>query len=92
MNFVIFPMFFASSALYPLWKMREGSLWLYYLCLYNPFTYAVELIRFAFYLQVNWMALGVVTGCLVAFLALSFWAYDPSFGIQQRKIAAPVTG
>ena len=33
MNFVIFPMFFASSALYPLWKMREGSLWLYYLCL-----------------------------------------------------------
>ena len=26
MNFVIFPMFFLSSALYPLWKMREGSL------------------------------------------------------------------
>ncbi len=23
MNFVIFPMFFASSALYPLWRMRE---------------------------------------------------------------------
>jgi len=51
MNFVIFPMFFASSALYPLWKMREGSLWLYYICLYNPFTWAVELIRFAFYLE-----------------------------------------
>ena len=29
MNFVIFPMFFASSALYPLWQMREASLWLY---------------------------------------------------------------
>jgi ABC-2 type transport system permease protein len=82
-------MFFASSALYPLWKMREGSLWLYNLCLYNPFTYAVELIRFAFYLQVNWLALGVVTGCLVAFLGLSVWAYNPSFGIQQRKAAAP---
>ena len=68
MNFVIFPMFFASSALYPLWKMREGSLWLYYLCLYNPFTYAVELIRFAFYLEVNWQALGVVGGCLAVFL------------------------
>jgi ABC-2 type transport system permease protein len=92
MNFVIFPMFFASSALYPLWKMREGSLWLYYLCLWNPFTYAVELIRFAFYLQVNWQALGVVGGCLLGFLALSFWAYDPSFGIQQRKVTAPVTG
>ena len=25
MNFVIFPMFFASSALYPLWRVQEGS-------------------------------------------------------------------
>ena len=25
MNFVIFPMFFASSALYPLWQVRESS-------------------------------------------------------------------
>ena len=60
MNFVIFPMFFASSALYPLWKMREGSLTLYYICLYNPFTWAVELIRFSFYLKMNWEALAVV--------------------------------
>jgi ABC-2 type transport system permease protein len=69
--------------------MREGSLWLYYMCLYNPFTYAVELIRFALYLQINWQALGVVTACLILFLTLSFWAYDPSRGIQQRKVAAP---
>ena len=88
MNFVIFPMFFASSALYPLWKMREGSLWLYYICLYNPFTWAVELIRFAFYLQINWEALGIVAACTLLFLALSVWAYDPSFGIQQRKVGA----
>jgi ABC-2 type transport system permease protein len=88
MNFVIFPMFFASSALYPLWKMREGSLWLYYLCLYNPFTWAVELIRFAFYLQINWQALGIVGACMLLFLALSVWAYDPSVGIHQRKVAA----
>ncbi|MBC8019574.1 MAG: multidrug ABC transporter permease, partial [Methyloceanibacter sp.] len=78
----------ASSALYPLWKMREGSLWLYYLCLYNPFTWAVELIRFAFYLQINWQALGIVGACTLLFLALSVWAYDPSFGIQQRKVVA----
>ncbi len=89
MNFVIFPMFFASSALYPLWKMREGSLTLYYVCLYNPFTWAVELIRFAFYLKVNWEALGIVAGCTVVFLALSVWAYDPSRGILQRKATAP---
>src|SRR5207302_5059067 len=25
LNFVIFPMFFASSALYPLWRVREAS-------------------------------------------------------------------
>jgi ABC-2 type transport system permease protein len=92
MNFVIFPMFFASSALYPLWKMKEGSLWLYYVCLYNPFTWAVELIRFAFYLEVNWQALGIVVGCTALFLALSFWAYDPAVGIQQRKAAAPAAG
>ena len=29
MNFVIFPMFFASSALYPLWRLREASEALY---------------------------------------------------------------
>src|SRR5207244_3913141 len=43
MNFVIFPMFFASSALYPLWRVREGSPALYYVCQFNPFTHAVEL-------------------------------------------------
>ncbi|MGH6791569.1 MAG: ABC transporter permease [Methyloceanibacter sp.] len=92
MNFVIFPMFFASSALYPLWKMREGSIWLYYIALYNPFTWAVELIRFALYRELNGTALAVVVGCLVVFLVLSVWAYDPSRGIQQRKVAVPVTG
>jgi len=51
MNFVIFPMFFASSALYPLWKMSESSLWLYRICLANPFTHAIELIRYALYGQ-----------------------------------------
>jgi len=52
MNFVIFPMFFASSALYPLWRVQEGSPWLATVCRLNPFTYSVELIRFAFYEQV----------------------------------------
>ena len=50
MNFVMFPMFFFSSALYPLWKLREGgSEALYCISLVNPFTHAVELIRFALY-------------------------------------------
>ncbi len=53
MNFVIFPMFFASSALYPLWRIREGSPFLYELARINPFTHAVELIRFALYGEIG---------------------------------------
>ncbi|MDX2309626.1 MAG: ABC transporter permease [Hyphomicrobium sp.] len=53
MNFVIFPMFFASSALYPLWRIKEGSPLLYEIAKLNPFTHAVELIRFALYGQVG---------------------------------------
>lgn len=60
MNFVIFPMFFMSSALYPLWKIRESSEILYLICQYNPFTYGVELIRFALYQQANTTALLVM--------------------------------
>ena len=60
MNFVIFPMFFASSALYPLWRVQEGSPLLYYVCRFNPFTHAVELIRFALYGQANWISLAIV--------------------------------
>jgi ABC-2 type transport system permease protein len=53
MNFVIFPMFFASSALYPLWRIREGSPFLYELARINPFSHAVELIRFALYGEIG---------------------------------------
>ena len=85
MNFVIFPMFFASSALYPLWRMRESSVLLYDICRANPFTYAVELIRFALYGEVNWLALGVVVGVGAAFLAAALYAYDPSKGLIARR-------
>ena len=63
MNFVIFPMFFASSALYPLWRLRESSVLLHDIAAANPFTHAVELIRFALYVQVNVLSLAVVVGC-----------------------------
>jgi ABC-2 type transport system permease protein len=84
MNFVIFPMFFASSALYPLWRVQEGSPWLYYVCLFNPFTHAVELIRFALYGQTNWISLAVVGGCTAAFMIGAIYAYDPSRGLIRR--------
>jgi ABC-2 type transport system permease protein len=85
MNFVIFPMFFASSALYPLWRVREGSLFLYNLCELNPFTHAVELVRFALYEQVNWVSLAVVGGCTTLFMLGAILAYDPSRGLLARR-------
>jgi ABC-2 type transport system permease protein len=88
MNFVIFPMFFASSALYPLWRVREASPLLYYVCQFNPFTHAVELVRFALYGQVNWVSLAVVVGCTAAFMIGAILAYDPSRGFIARRGAA----
>jgi ABC-2 type transport system permease protein len=85
MNFVIFPMFFASSALYPLWKMLESSVVLYWICALNPFTYAVELVRFALYEKINWLALAVVFMCTLVFLAAAVVGYDPQRGLLSRK-------
>ena len=78
MNFVIFPMFFLSSALYPLWKMAESSELLHDICAANPFTHAVELIRFALYMQWNGSALGWTLLATAIFLALAIWGYDPA--------------
>ena len=85
MNFVIFPMFFASSALYPLWRVKESSPFLYYVCEANPFTHATELIRFALYGKVEWVSLLVVAGCAVVFLCGAIIAYDPSRGFLARR-------
>ena len=85
MNFVIFPMFFASSALYPLWRIQQSSELLYDICRFNPFTHAVELIRFALYGQIEWTALAVVAGCSLVFLILAVFAYDPSTGLTARR-------
>src|SRR6516165_4516761 len=89
MNFVMFPMFFFSSALYPLWRLRDGgSEVLYYVSLVNPFTYAVELIRFALYGELNVMAMLVVAGATVLFFLLAVLGYDPQRGLI-RRVAAP---
>jgi ABC-2 type transport system permease protein len=85
MNFVIFPMFFASSALYPLWRIREASPLLFEICRLNPFTYAVELIRFALYGEVDTVSLAVVVGCTIVFLAAAVFAYNPSKGLIARR-------
>ena len=85
MNFVIFPMFFASTALYPLWRMAESSTLLHDICAVNPFTHAVELLRFALSGQINPLSLAVVTGCLIVFFAGAVFMYDPSKGLWARR-------
>lgn len=94
MNFVIFPMFFMSSALYPIWKLRESSPFLALLAELNPFTHAVELIRFALYGQVgpalengntDFTHVYVVVGCTLVFLGAAIFAYNPSKGLIARR-------
>jgi ABC-2 type transport system permease protein len=85
MNFVIFPMFFASSALYPLWRIKESSPLLYEICRMNPFTHAVELIRFALYGQIAQTSLAIVLGFTTFFLAAAIYAYNPSKGLLGRR-------
>jgi ABC-2 type transport system permease protein len=88
MNFVIFPMFFMSSALYPIWKMRESSQWLAEICQVNPFTHAVELIRFALYSSVNLVSLGVVLIGGAVFFMSAVWSYNPARRFRAARTAA----
>ncbi|MAE22957.1 MAG: multidrug ABC transporter permease, partial [Pseudomonas sp.] len=84
MNFVIFPMFFLSSALYPLWKMRESSEWLYWLCAANPFTHAVELVRNALYLRLHVEALLICAGLTVLLTLLAVASFNPQHAALRK--------
>jgi ABC-2 type transport system permease protein len=84
MNFVIFPMFFISTALYPLWKLQEsGAEVVFQLATYNPFTHVVKLIRFALYGQFNAVSFGVVLASGLIFFMLSVWGYNPQRGMAK---------
>jgi ABC-2 type transport system permease protein len=85
MNFVIFPMFFTSSALYPLWRVKQGSLTIYWLSEANPFTHAVELIRFALYDRFNPVSAMIVCGFLAVFMVAAVIGYDPGRGLLARR-------
>jgi len=85
MNFVIFPMFFMSTALYPLWKMKESSELLHNLASFNPFSQAVELIRFALYGEFNHYAFLYTLCAFIIFILVAFWGYNPSKGMMTKK-------
>jgi ABC-2 type transport system permease protein len=86
MNFVIFPMYFMSTALYPLWKLEEsGAWWLLRLAEWNPFTHAVEAMRYALVGQFTALSWAVVVGCGVVFFVAALWGYDPQRGWVKTK-------
>ena len=81
MNFVIFPMYFMSTALYPLWKLEEsGAAWVYQIARFNPFTHAVEWMRYAMYGKDPGEAPWIVLGTLALCFGLAAWGYDPQRG------------
>lgn len=87
MNFVIFPAFFLSSALYPLWKMKESSRLLFWICTFNPFTHVVEFIRFALYASLSPIGLGVTALTFVFFAVLAALSYDPRRSMIKRQVS-----
>jgi len=93
MNFVIFPMYFMSTALYPLWKLEEsGATWVFRVAQVNPFTHAVEWFRFALYGKDPGWSPWIVLGTLAACFALASWGYDPQRGfgaLSKRPGGAP---
>ncbi len=93
MNFVIFPMFFTSSALYPLWRVQQASLPIYWASEINPFTHAVELIRFALYDAFNPVSALVSCAYLALFLGAAIIGYDPGRWQHTMRYAceAPAT-
>lgn len=87
MNFVIFPVFFASTALYPLQRLGEANAVLVEVARFNPFSHAVELVRFALYGRLDITALLATILITVVAMALAVWRYDSGrilSGARQR--------
>ena len=82
MNFVIFPMFFLSSALYPIQRMQNaGAEWIYQVSSFNPFTHAVEALRYALYGKIAPLSLAVVMVSSLVFYMVAAAGYDPQRGL-----------
>lgn len=85
MNFVIFPMFFISPALFPLWLLEDsGADAVFWIAHVNPFTYGVQLIRYASEGQFYGLGAAVVAGCTVLFMVGAILGYDPQRGFVRR--------
>ncbi len=85
MNFVIFPMFFLSSALYPLWKIKDSSLLIYNISSYNPFTFIVEFIRFTLYGKFDLHNFIIILALIVLSLSFAFLGYSSKNIFKNNK-------
>ena len=85
MNFVIFPMFFISSALYPLWRLIDnGAIYIYYIAKLNPFTYGVEMVRAASLGNFYKDGFLVCLTCTFVFLFLAVKGYKPQSNVIKK--------
>jgi ABC-2 type transport system permease protein len=85
MNFLIFPMFFISSALYPLARLSGVAadiLW--WAAALNPFTHGVETIRQALDGRLDPLGAAVVLGVTVAAFIGAVYGFDPQRGMFRR--------
>ncbi len=87
MNFVIFPVFFASTALYPLSRLSEANAVLAEVAGLNPFSHAVELVRFALHGRLDVTAFVTTVVTTIVAMALAVWRYD-SGRILRRQLGA----
>lgn len=87
MNFVIFPLFFLSSALYPLSNFSHASGLLYLLAMLNPLTHIVEMLRYSLLGELNLLSILYVSACFALFNWLSARGYNPSRGMMKTKFS-----
>jgi ABC-2 type transport system permease protein len=69
--------------------MRESSDVLAVICAANPFTHAVEAVRFALYLDVAPFSLAIVAAVLAAAGLLTVISYDPARGYRGGQGSEP---
>ena len=62
-----------------------GADWIYWIAKINPFTHAIEALRYAFYGQVSALPLAVVVLATVVFYLIAAAGYDPQRGLVKSS-------
>lgn len=75
--FLVIPVFVLSSALYPVWRFRDNdAVYLQAIATANPFTHAVELIRYTAYGSFTAASFAVVAGVGIVAFVLAVIGFD----------------